>query len=123
MRILLVDDNDFVRRAIRDVLRTEKEWEICGEAADGTGAREKARDLQPDVILLDKSMPGLSGLEAARLIRNESPRVKILILSQEDPQLMLAAAGESGANGCVDKSRILSDLIPAIRKYETAAGV
>jgi DNA-binding NarL/FixJ family response regulator len=118
MRILLVDDNALVRRAIRNVLSSQNTWEICGEAAAGSEACAKVRDTQPDLILLDKSMPGLSGLEVARLIRQEDSNVKILILSQEDATRMLSAALESGANGCVDKSRIPSDLIPAIMKFE-----
>jgi DNA-binding NarL/FixJ family response regulator len=118
MRILLVDDNALVRRAIRDVLRQQKTWEICGEASDGSQAFEKARDLRPDLILLDKSMPGVSGFETARLIRRENSAVKILILSQDDACRMLSAAIESGADGCVDKSRIVSDLIPAMKKCE-----
>jgi DNA-binding NarL/FixJ family response regulator len=118
MRILLVDDNALVRRAIRDLLRRQKTWEICGEASDGFQAFEKARDLRPDVILLDKSMPGVSGFETARRIRQENSEVKILMLSQEEAGRMLSAAIESGADGCVDKSRIVSDLIPAVKKCE-----
>jgi DNA-binding NarL/FixJ family response regulator len=118
MRILLVDDNALVRRAIRDALRVQKTWEICGEASDGSEAREKAQDLQPDLILLDNSMPGVSGFETARLIRLQNSTVKILILSQEDARRMLSIAMESGADGCVDKSHISSDLIPAVKKFE-----
>ena len=116
MRILLVDDNALVRRAIRDVLRPEKTWEICDEASNGSQAFEKVRALRPDVILLDKSMPGGNGFETARRIRQENSEVKILMLSQEDACRMLSAAIESGADGCVDKSRIVSDLIPAVKK-------
>ncbi len=119
MRILLVDDNDLVRRGILDYLREHTAWDICGEASDGGQACEKARDLRPDLILLDNSMPGPSGFETARAIRRQNSEVKILILSQEDPRRILPAAIESGADGCVDKSRIYTDLIPAIQKFET----
>jgi two-component system, NarL family, nitrate/nitrite response regulator NarL len=117
MRIL-VDDNALVRRAIRNVLREQKTWEICGEASAGSEACEKARHLRPGVMLLDKSMPEISGFETARLIRQQDSKVKILILSQEDARHMLLAAIESGADGCVDKSRIPSDLIPALKDCE-----
>lgn len=123
MRILLVDDNALVRRAIRNVLREQETWEICGEASAGSEACEKAHDLQPDLILLDNNMPGVSGCETARVIRHWNSKVKILILSQEDARLMLSMAIESGADGCVDKSRISSDLIPAVKKFEPPSGL
>jgi two-component system, NarL family, nitrate/nitrite response regulator NarL len=122
MRILLVDDNALVRRAIRNVLGEQTSWEICGEASAGSEACTRLRDTRPDLILLDKSMPGLSGFETARLIRQEDSNVRILILSQDDPRHMLTAAIEAGADGCVDKSRISSDLIPAIMKFGSHQG-
>jgi len=117
MRILLVDDNDRVRRAVRSFLQELKGWEVCGEASGGSQACEKARDLRPDLILLDNNMPGVSGFETARLIRQNNSQVKILILSEEDARDLLPAAIESGADGCVDKSRIASDLIPAVERF------
>ena len=120
MRILLVDDNDMVRQAIRSFLQELKGWEVCGEASGGPEACEKARHLRPDLILLDNSMPGVSGFETARLIRQENSQVKILILSQEDTRDMLSPAIKSGADGCIDKSRMASDLIPALKQCETA---
>jgi len=116
MRILLVDDNDRVRQAIRRFLQEMTEWEVCGEASGGPQACDRARELRPDLILLDNNMPGVSGFDTARLIRQENSQVKILILSQEDARDMLPAVIESGANGCVDKSRMESDLIPAVKK-------
>jgi DNA-binding NarL/FixJ family response regulator len=115
MRILIVDDNERVRRGIAAVLSYEKDWQVCGEAVDGTDALEKARELAPDLVLLDVSMPGMDGLETARRLRSENPAVKILILSQHDPAALLPQALEAGANGCVDKSRVASELVKAIR--------
>ena len=71
MRILMVDDNEQIRRGVMDILASKKNWNVCGEARDGTEAIWKARELLPDLILLDISMPGLNGLEAARLLRQE----------------------------------------------------
>jgi DNA-binding NarL/FixJ family response regulator len=121
MRILLVDDNELVRKAIRGLLQKEANWEICGEASNGSQACEKLRELQPDVVLLDNRMPGVTGFETARLIRRENAQVKILILSQEDAIQTLPTALESGADGCVDKSRISLDLIPTVKKFQSAA--
>ena len=119
MRILVVDDNDRVRRGVRDLLRSETSWEVCGEAKDGTEAIEKARELLPDIILLDISMPGLNGLEATRLLRLQAANAKILIMSQNDPVQLLPRAIEAGAQGCVDKARLFTDLLSSI---ESIAG-
>jgi DNA-binding NarL/FixJ family response regulator len=116
MRILVVDDNKMIRGAIRNLLSKESGWEICGEATDGPEAVEKTRELQPDLILLDISMPNGNGLETAQLIRQEGFRSNILVMSHHDPVHLRQSALESGANGCVDKSRMGSDLVNAIRE-------
>lgn len=120
MRILVADDNPLVRRGIVGLLSSQKEWQVCGEVSDGTAAVQKARELLPDLILLDVSMPGLNGLEAASILRKEVPKMKILILSQHDSNHMLPTALQAGADGCVDKSRVATDLQVAIRKLEAA---
>jgi len=115
MLILIVDDNERVRRGIAGVISYEKDWQLCGEARDGAEALEMTRLLLPDLVLLDVSMPGMDGLETARRLRHEHPSVKILILSQHDPEQLLPQALDAGANGCVDKSRISSDLVRIIK--------
>ncbi|MGA2921318.1 MAG: response regulator transcription factor [Candidatus Sulfotelmatobacter sp.] len=119
MRILVVDDNDRVRHGVRNLLTSETSWEICGEAKDGTEAIEKARELLPDIIFLDISMPGLNGLEATRLLRLQAANAKILIMSQNDAVQLLPRAIEAGAQGCVDKARLFTDLLSSI---ESIAG-
>lgn len=116
MRIFIVDDNERVRRAVIDVLSLKADWEICGQAMDGSEAILKAAELRPDVILLDISMPGMSGLEAARAIRKNVAEAKILMMSQYDPDQVLPRAIEAGAHGCGDKSRVATDLVPMIEK-------
>lgn len=115
MRILVIDDSEIVRRGIVRVLASEPGWVVCGEAEDGTEGIRKARQLSPHLILLDMSMPGLSGLETARLLREELPDVKILILSQQDETLLLPRALQVGAHGCVDKSLLSADLLSKIK--------
>lgn len=120
MRILIADDNDMVRRGVTLILSAFPEWEVCGEARDGSEALQKARELLPDLILLDISMPGLSGLEVARLLRHELPKAKIVIMSQHDPVRLLPRALEAGAHSCVDKSCLNTDLLASIERVAGA---
>lgn len=120
MRILIADDDERVRRGVRALLAAGTDYEVCAEAVDGTDALRKARELLPDLILLDISMPGLSGLETARLLRQELPQVKIIVMSQHDPVQMLPSAVQAGANACVDKTRLAADLWPTIASVRGA---
>jgi DNA-binding NarL/FixJ family response regulator len=114
MRILVVDDNALVRRGVIDILASRTNWEICAEAQDGEEAIQKAQESRPDVILLDISMPGMNGLDVARAVRQELADAKILIMSQHDPASLLPTAIQAGADGCVDKSRLATDLLSSI---------
>src|ERR1700676_3066807 len=118
MRILIADDNEMVRRGVKGLLSSETTWEVCGEAIDGTEALRKARELLPDLVLLDINMPGMSGLEAARLLRREVPKAKILVMSLHDPLQLLPRVLEAGAHACVDKSCLGPDLLQTIKGIE-----
>jgi DNA-binding NarL/FixJ family response regulator len=115
LRILIADDNEMVRRGVARLLSSEPNWHICGEAADGPGTLLKARELLPDLILLDISMPGINGLEVSRLLRQEVPEARILVISQHDPIQLLPRVLAAGGDACVDKSRLATDLLPSIR--------
>lgn len=99
IRILLVDDHALFRKGVASVLVANPEFEVVGEAANGQEALEKARELMPDVILMDVSMPGMDGLEATRRIKEEIPYVKIVILTVSDEDRNLFEAIKSGAQG------------------------
>ncbi len=98
MRILLVDDHALVRNGIASLLMASN-IEVVGEASDGLEALEKARELKPDIILMDIKMPRCNGLEATRLIKAEMPQIKIIILTVSDDDEDLFEAIKSGAEG------------------------
>jgi DNA-binding NarL/FixJ family response regulator len=114
MRILIADDNEMIRHGVANMLANEAALEVCGEARDGMDALQKAQELHPDLVLLDISMPGISGFETARLLRQSIPYIKILVMSFGDQLQMLPRALEAGADDCVDKARLASDLLGAI---------
>ncbi len=113
-KILIADDHELFRHTLRSLIESRPDWRVCGEAADGREAVEKAAELKPHLVLLDLSMPEMNGLDAARLIRKQAPDARILIVSQNDPQLLEKPAIESGAKGFIQKSRISQDLFRAI---------
>ena len=99
MRILIADDSDVVRRGVCGILSSENDFEVCGEAKNGSEALQKARELLPDLILLDISMPGMNGLEVARRLREEVRQAKILIISQHDPLQLLSSVNSRRRGG------------------------
>lgn len=116
MRLLVVDDDEVVRRGVRSLLSKQKGWDICGEAVDGQDALDKARELKPDLIVMDVSMPRLNGLEATRQVRSILPDCEVLILSQHENSEMARQALKAGARGYVVKSSISKDLLTAVSK-------
>jgi DNA-binding NarL/FixJ family response regulator len=115
MRILIADADDMVRRGVIRLLSVESDWTVCGEAKDGSDAIQKARELLPDVILLDISMPVISGLDVARCLRQELPNVKLLVISQHNPFVMLRRVIGAGCGACLDKTRLATDLVATIK--------
>ncbi len=114
VRILIVDDHEIFRRGLRSLLESRVDWEVCGEATDGQQAVDKAKQLQPDVIVLDITMPRLNGLDATTVIRKEVPSAKVVILSQHQPALMKQVALTAGAGAYVTKSEVSRELMTAI---------
>ena len=113
-RILLVDDHPIVREGLRTVLQRRKDCEVIGEASDGAEALEKALSLQPDVMVLDITMPKMSGIEVCRAAKQRNPALEVLFVTQHDsPQMMREALG-AGAKGYVVKSNAARDLLEAI---------
>jgi two-component system, NarL family, nitrate/nitrite response regulator NarL len=120
MRILIADDNELIRRGLIRILEGQDGVHICGEAADGAQAIELARQLAPDLILLDISMPIKDGLETARLLRQEQPQLKIIIMSHHDPAQVSTQQRNSTAHAWVDKGRLAVDLLAAINSLRAS---
>jgi DNA-binding NarL/FixJ family response regulator len=104
MRILIVDDHEVVRRGLRALLETQQEWKVCGEAEDGFSGVEQAKALRPDIVILDVSMPKLSGFGAAKLIRELCPKTPILLYSMYHSRAFLDEARRIGVTGYVAKT-------------------
>jgi DNA-binding NarL/FixJ family response regulator len=114
IRILLVDDHPIVRQGLKTLLEGHSGWEVIGEAADGAEAVEKAKNLSPDVMVLDVTMPRMNGLEACRMLRQQCPGLEILFVTQHDSPQMMREALEAGARGYVVKSNAARDLLAAV---------
>ncbi len=113
-RVLIIDDSAPFRRAVISKLQELPLIEISGEAADGVEAAQKAEDLQPDIILLDVSLPGINGIDLASRLRGVSPCSRLLFLSQYDDPDIVRAVLHTGALGYVMKVDIGKDLLPAV---------
>jgi len=114
LRILIVDDQALVRRAVRQLLESHAGWRVCGEAADGVEAIDQTRELHPDVVIMDLSMPKMDGLEATREIHASFPNTQILILTLHHFPHLANVVQLAGAQGCVLKSDSSRYLIPAV---------
>jgi DNA-binding NarL/FixJ family response regulator len=114
-RTLIVDDDARFRQRVKEFLASEPDIEVIGEAADGREAILKARELKPDLVLMDVRMPGTNGINATRQLKNELPELKVIILSMYDLQEYREAAMASGASGCVVKKSLIEELVPAIK--------
>lgn len=121
-RVLVVDDVDLFRRGLRAAL-TQAGFDVCGEANDGESAVTAAESLQPDVVVLDILMPGLSGLEAAEKITAVAPRAKVLLLTASESEEDLLAGIKAGARGYVVKDTPFEDLAGAIEATATGGAV
>jgi DNA-binding NarL/FixJ family response regulator len=120
-RILIVDDSPLVRQRLRDLLQQHPDWEVCGEAANGQDAITRARELSPDVIVLDFLMPGMNGMQAAREIGKLIPDVPILMFTTYLSRQLVEEARNVGIRGAVAKSdaRYVIDGLEALLRNES----
>ena len=120
IRIVLADDHTIVREGLKQVLSAAADLAVVGEAKDGREVLERVRDLEFDVLLLDLSMPGKSGIELIKQVRAEKPRLRVLVLSMHQERQYAVRAIQAGASGYLTKESAPAQLVSAIRKV--AAG-
>jgi two-component system response regulator NreC len=118
VRVVVVDDHTLIRQGIVGLLSSQPDIEVVGQAGSGQEAIAAAAALSPDVVLMDVSMPGLSGLEATKEIRSRQPDVQVLILTIHDREDYLYQALRAGASGYVLKGADVQDLLAAVRSAQ-----
>ena len=114
IRVLIADDHRLFAEALEAILGADERISVVGRAGDGVEAVELARELKPDVILMDLSMPALDGFEATREIRESDDRVRVLVLTGSNSRADVDRSRQAGASGYVTKDRIASELVESI---------
>ena len=111
LRILIADDSHSLRQALKNMLSISPEkWEVCGEAADGHEAVNQTVELKPDVVLLDLSIPALSGIEVVKSLRQQQSPTTVVLMSQQDPEIMKRLAASAGVPFYVAKAQLVTEL-------------
>lgn len=119
IKVLLVDDHTVLREGLKALLNNERDIEVIGDAADGREAIHAAEVLKPDVVVTDISMPGLNGIECVRILRQNHPLLKLIILSMHANREYVTTVLQAGANGYVLKQADTSEIVAAIRAVIT----
>jgi len=114
IKLLFADDHEIVREGLRSLLKAHRDWEIVGEAADGRQAVALVKELKPDIVILDISMPLLNGLEATRQILKIRPQTKVLILTMHESDSLIRDILAVGARGYILKTDVGNDLVAAV---------
>jgi DNA-binding NarL/FixJ family response regulator len=114
IRLLVADDHEIVRQGLRAMLEGQPGWEVVGEAATGREAVQLAKNLKPDIVVLDIAMPELNGLDATRQILKAVPATEVLILTMHDTEQVVREVLDAGARGYVLKSDAGRELVSAV---------
>jgi DNA-binding NarL/FixJ family response regulator len=114
LKILIADDHDLVRKGLRMLIEERPGWTVCAEARSGREAVDQCTQTNPDIVVIDVSMPDLNGLEATRLIRKACPRAEVLVITHHDSDEMAAEVLSAGARGYILKSDSDEELVHAV---------
>jgi DNA-binding NarL/FixJ family response regulator len=115
--VLVVDDNAEIRHLLCKLFTSESDFEVCGEAANGQEAIERAQELHPDVIVIDLSMPVMNGIDAARALKNLMPTVPLIMFSEYGDAFSENEARSAGVSALVSKSAHVSVLLEMVRRF------
>lgn len=115
-RIMVVDDNPSIRKILRNILEFDHDWIVCGEGVDGRDGVEKAKELSPDLIVLDVSMPVMNGLEAARILHQIMPNVPVILCSLHTDRVLEMEARVAGVTAVFSKAENMQTLISKARE-------
>lgn len=116
LRILVADDSDAIRGILRRLIASDaSECRICGEAVDGRDVIRKAAELRPDAVLLDLSIPVVSGLEAAKILQRECPAVDVIFMSAQEPSVLSRLAANAHVSASISKTLLANELMPLLR--------
>jgi len=118
LRILLADDHELIRRGLCALLQKREGWEVCGEASDGRQTIEMAKQLKPDVVIVDIGIPHLNGLDTTRQLLQYDPNFKVIVLTITDSDQVIREALDAGARGFVLKSDAARDLVAAVEALQ-----
>jgi DNA-binding NarL/FixJ family response regulator len=113
-RIIIVDDHDAIRRGVRQLLETKPYYQVVGEAPDGRSGLELAREVRPDIAIVDYSIPELNGLDLSHALKREFPRIEILLYTMHDREEIIMAVLRAGVRGFILKSDAERHLIAAL---------
>ena len=121
LRILVVDDSEAIRQAVRTCIESNTDWQVCAEAENGAVALERVRELNPDIVILDLSMPGMNGLDLAREIAATALQTRMIMFTSYDCEQLIKEAQEVGISKVVTKSGgdMVHYLLAAIRDVMT----
>lgn len=119
IRLVIADDHAIVREGLKRIVGDVADLQVVGEAADGTEVMQRVRELDFDVLVLDLSMPGRSGMELIKLVKSEKPKLRVLVLSMHQETQYAVRAIKSGASGYLTKESAPAQLEQAIRKIAT----
>lgn len=121
-RLLIADDHDLIRESTRYMVEGEKDLEVVGEAVSGQHALELCRQLRPDLVMMDARMPEMDGLTATRVIKEEIPAIRVLVVTAYESEDYRREAASAGATGYILKAAPREQLLEAVRKALTDRG-
>lgn len=108
VRVLIADDNPWIRKALRTLIEHHSNWEVCAEAEDGSQAVERAREYQPDVVIMDFRLPSMNGLDAGKAILASSPKIAMLLITFYGSEELAEAAAQAGFRAVLSKSELMN---------------